>query len=91
MSKQATLLTGAMSAVILSAMLAFPSPATADDRYAWCAQYSGRDGGGGTNCGFTTRAQCQMTITGMGGWCVQNPRYVSNTRDEPRRSNRPRY
>jgi hypothetical protein len=40
--------------------------------YPWCAQYSGL---GGTNCGFTTRAQCQATLAGMGGFCVRNTMY----------------
>jgi len=43
--------------------------------YPWCAQYSGR-GGGGRNCGFTTFDQCIATVSGIGGICVRNTQYV---------------
>jgi len=45
--------------------------------YPWCAQYSGRDGGG-QNCGFVSFAQCMATVQGMGGFCVQNNTYQPN-------------
>ena len=41
--------------------------------YPWCAQYSGL---GGTNCGFTTFAQCMATLAGMGGFCNANTQSV---------------
>jgi hypothetical protein len=40
--------------------------------YPWCAEYSGEDGGGGRNCGFSTLQQCMATVSGMGGGCVHN-------------------
>ena len=43
--------------------------------YPWCAQYGGRDGGGGRNCGFTSFNQCMATVRGMGGFCVRNRFY----------------
>jgi hypothetical protein len=45
------------------------------DPYRWCAQYSGR-AGGATNCGFVTLRQCQMTVSGIGGFCVPNQFYT---------------
>jgi hypothetical protein len=55
---------------------------------AWCAKYFGH---GGTNCGFYTYAQCQVTVSGIGGFCEPNlleaPRYY----EEPRRYRRYRY
>ena len=48
------------------------TPAQAQN-YPWCAQYSGL---GGTNCGFTTFAQCMATLAGMGGFCNANTQYV---------------
>jgi len=36
--------------------------------YPWCAQYEE-----GTNCGFTSLAQCQQALSGNGGFCDQNP------------------
>lgn len=44
--------------------------------YPWCAYYSGGQGGGGTNCGFTTFQQCMATVSGIGGFCNQNTQYV---------------
>ncbi len=46
--------------------------------YPWCAQYDGGMGGGGTNCGFSTLAQCQATVSGIGGFCVRNSFYTGN-------------
>ena len=37
----------------------------------WCAQYGGR-GGGGTNCGFYSFAQCMAAVSGNGGFCSRN-------------------
>jgi len=45
------------------------------DPYKYCAIYSGGRGGGGTNCGFITLAQCRDTISGVGGTCTFNPYY----------------
>lgn len=64
------------TSLLLLATLAFGSgtsiwPAAAIE-YPWCAEYSGEDGGGGRNCGFTTLTQCMGTISGMGGGCVRN-------------------
>jgi hypothetical protein len=50
--------------------------------YPWCAYYGTPDGVGGTNCGFVSWQQCMATVSGIGGWCRQNPRY---TNPPPRR------
>jgi Protein of unknown function (DUF3551) len=55
---------------ILIAM-AVGRPAAAQN-YPWCAYYSGL---GGTNCGFSTYAQCMATLQGMGGFCNRNTQY----------------
>ena len=47
--------------------------------YPWCAQYSGGSFSG-QNCGFTTRAQCMATVSGIGGFCVRNTQYRGWTR-----------
>lgn len=47
------------------------TPARAEIEYPWCAQYSGR-GGGGRNCGFSTIEQCRATVSGIGGFCEPN-------------------
>jgi hypothetical protein len=46
------------------------TPAAAIE-YPWCAQYSGKDGGG-RNCGFVSWDQCMATVRGMGGFCEHN-------------------
>ena len=52
--------------------------------YPWCAQYAGA-GGGATNCGFVSYAQCMQTLQGMGGFCVQNTQYVPPAASSVRR------
>jgi hypothetical protein len=52
--------------------------------YPWCAQYAGA-GGGATNCGFVSYAQCMQTLQGMGGFCVQNTQYVPPSASSVRR------
>ena len=58
----------------LAAAIAFAQPAQAIIEYPWCAQYGIR-GDGGRNCGFTTLAQCQATVSGIGGFCERNTFY----------------
>jgi hypothetical protein len=41
--------------------------------YPWCAQYG--TGMGGMNCGFVSFAQCMATVSGIGGFCMQNNTY----------------
>jgi Protein of unknown function (DUF3551) len=46
------------------------------DPYRWCAVYSGGgEGDGGSNCYFMTLAQCQATVSGVGGFCAPNNFY----------------
>jgi Protein of unknown function (DUF3551) len=61
-----------IAAVTLIVTIAIGQPAQAQN-YPWCAQYSGL---GGTNCGFSTFAQCMATLQGMGGFCNANTQYV---------------
>ncbi len=57
--------------ILGGAVLVLIAPAHAQN-YPWCAQYSGRALGGATNCGFVSFAQCMATVSGIGGFCVQN-------------------
>jgi len=50
-------------------------PAGAEITYPWCAQYGGKRGGGGRNCGFWTFQQCMATVSGTGGFCEANAMY----------------
>lgn len=91
MSKQTKrLVAGALSAAAIGIMFALPAPAKAEVEYPWCAQYTGPDGDGGTNCGFTTLAQCRATISGIGGYCYENPAYPTTTGQRTRRTSNPR-
>jgi hypothetical protein len=40
--------------------------------YPWCSNFAD---GAGTNCGFSTEAQCRITIQGSGGYCDHNNLY----------------
>lgn len=57
---------------VVAAAFEFVAPAKAQN-YPWCAQYSTRDG---STCGFTTFQQCMATVSGIGGFCIQNNTYV---------------
>ena len=64
-------------AVFLALFLALAATggsAQAQD-YPWCAQYAGRGGAGGRNCGFTSFQQCEATVSGIGGVCERNTQY----------------
>jgi hypothetical protein len=58
-------------------------PLTSIDAHAdgpWCAY----DNDGGTNCGFYSYAQCMADISGIGGYCGQNPSYQGNANQRRR-------
>jgi Protein of unknown function (DUF3551) len=57
------------AAIVVAAVSAFAVEARADG--SWCAMY----GTGGTNCGLHSFEQCQATVSGIGGFCGQNPFY----------------
>ena len=63
-----------VAALAALGLLPGTTPATAEVLYPWCAQYGGWDGGG-TNCGFSTYEQCRATVSGIGGYCQENPMY----------------
>ena len=77
--------TACTALALLAAGGAF-APALADP-YRWCAQYSGRPDG--THCWFVTYEQCRATVSGVGGYCIQNPRNAVPI-DEPVRRTRKR-
>ncbi len=65
------------------AVAADARPSAAREWYPWCAQYA--DIRAITECSFTSFAQCQATLSGIGGSCVQNVRPPPG---EPRRDRR---
>jgi len=68
----------------LGALLAaaVPDGASAQD-YPWCADM-GKDIGA-TSCSFTTLEQCRATVSGVGGFCMQNPSYRAPFPSRPAR------
>jgi Protein of unknown function (DUF3551) len=54
-------------------MAAFVTPASADP-YRYCALLAVE--GGATNCYFVTLQQCQLAVSGNGGFCSANPFYT---------------
>ena len=66
---------GLMAATVFT-LAASIWPSAAMVIYPWCANYGGgARSGGGQNCGFTSRKQCEATRAGNGGFCIQNPWY----------------
>jgi hypothetical protein len=66
----------ALTVVFITATLFGESQAAAEQSAytsPWCAVYN--INGGTPQCGFVTREQCLLTISGIGGTCVEN---VSN-------------
>jgi hypothetical protein len=41
--------------------------------------------GGAMNCGFSTYAQCMEDVSGVGGFCIVNNRYVPPASARPAR------
>jgi hypothetical protein len=62
----------AASAALMGA--AEPASAQSPYSYPWCSRQTAAKGGTDT-CYFTSYAQCMTTISGIGGWCYQNPAY----------------
>jgi hypothetical protein len=82
-----------MTKTILIAVVLLAAGAVADsakaDPYRWCAEYSGRSGA--TNCYFMTLAQCQMAVSGVGGFCRPNTFYTGNGYGQAPRKRRHRH
>ncbi len=61
----------AMGLFAMALLLVASAPAEARE-YPWCARYDWTT----RNCGFVSFQQCLATISGIGGRCEPNPRYV---------------
>ncbi len=65
-----------MMLFVLAALVAFVGdvrPSVAHGWYPWfpwCARYADRSGI--TECSFVTFQQCLATVSGIGGFCMQN-------------------
>ena len=56
----------AVTATLFTLFSLFSHDARAEG--TWCARYPE----GASNCGFYSFAQCQVTVSGRGGFCEQN-------------------
>ena len=70
------ILFGLAALAAVPAVDALSSTAQAYPVYPWCANYGGR---GGTNCYFSTFAQCRAAVSGTGGYCSQNTFYGASS------------
>ncbi len=61
------------------------TPAQSAGSYPVCAVYYGIDATGTPSCSFDTREQCMETISGIGGFCIENQYYHGPTVHPPRR------
>jgi hypothetical protein len=78
-------------ALAVAALTGVTAPASAQSPYSypWCSrQTAGKSDT--TTCYFTSYAQCMTTISGIGGWCYQNPSY-NGARGSAPASRRRRY
>ena len=62
-----------LALAILGTAALSPAPGQAQSPYAypWCALNP--DNSGATSCYFSTRAQCEASVSGGGGTCIRSP------------------
>ena len=65
------------SAFALAFLAGAGKSAQAEVIYPWCAYHNAST----YNCGFTNFYQCQASISGIGGYCAQNPRFYGQAYD----------
>jgi hypothetical protein len=70
-----------MLAAMGGTFLLLPAEAAQAREYPWCARYDWST----YNCGFVSFQQCLATISGIGGLCEQNPRYVPQQQPRQRK------
>jgi hypothetical protein len=66
-----------------------PQTASAQSPYSypWCAKLYLKNGV--TSCYYASRQLCQETVSGIGGYCFQNPSYRGAAASSPRYRRRP--
>jgi len=67
------LLTTAMFAIAVAATATLGTTPARAANAPYCATTYGMGGSAGTACDFYTFAQCQATVSGVGGSCSTNP------------------
>jgi Protein of unknown function (DUF3551) len=71
----------ALAALAAAAGLNLQPAAAQQQTYRWCAEMYD----GATECTFQTRQQCEADVTGLGGYCYENP---ASSDSAPRRPSR---
>lgn len=61
-----------ISAALMAGLAVLSAQPAQAREYPWCARYDWTT----YNCGFVSFQQCLATISGIGGRCEPNPRYV---------------
>jgi hypothetical protein len=61
----------AVALALTAATLTAPAPARAAPYWPWCSQYGPRSHA--HSCAFVSWQQCMQTVSGIGGYCYQNP------------------
>ncbi len=59
-----------LAAVVIGGASVMTTEANAQ-YYPWCATYSMK--GGSESCSFVSFGQCRLSVSGIGGFCYQNP------------------
>jgi hypothetical protein len=64
-------------ALVSAALMDVTVPASAQSPYSypWCSKQTCGGFNVTTSCCFTSKAQCMTTVSGIDGWCYQNPAY----------------
>jgi hypothetical protein len=72
-----------LSLVLANAALMSPASAQSPTSYPWCSRSADRTSN--INCYFTSKEQCQRTISGIGAYCFPSPYRAQGSVVEPRR------
>jgi Protein of unknown function (DUF3551) len=69
----ASLLAAALLAVALLAGASRTASAQSPNSYPWCARIVTRNAA--TSCYYKTKELCMLSVSGVGGYCFENPGY----------------
>jgi len=69
-------LIGLAAAAVINSQAA----AAQQETYAWCAEMYDK----ATECSFRSRPQCEAQVSGLGGFCYENPAYTNPAQRVPR-------
>ncbi len=70
---------------LAAALIGAPQAASAQSPYSypWCAKLYLKNGA--TSCYYASWQLCMATVSGIGGYCYQNPAYRGAAASSPRR------